>query len=307
MRSKYSMFPIEHHALWDLYKKQSQAFWVPEEIDLSGDLKDYKRLSPNEQHFIKNVLAFFNESDGIVNENLVLRFYQDLEIPEVRAFYAMQMGIEAIHAETYSLLLDTYVSSAAEKEKLFNAISTIPAIRQKADWALRWISSSDSFAQRLFAFAVIEGLFFSGSFCAIFWLKKRGLMPGLGKSNEFISRDEGLHWTFAAELYRTLKLDAPEKTLHSILDDAVAIETEFVCDSLPVDLIGMNSKLMTQYVQYTADRIAQRFGLSKLYFVENPFDFMTLLDLDGKTNFFENRVSEYSKGADTVLEFEADF
>lgn len=306
-RSRYSMFPVKNHKLWDYYKRQSHAFWIPEEIDLSRDLADFNRLNANEKHFIKNVLAFFNEADGIINENLALRFYNDIEIPEVRAFYSMQMAIESIHAETYSLLIETYIKNTEEKNKLLNAVSNIPAIRKKAEWALKWISSSQSFEERLFAFAVIEGLFFSGSFCAIFWLKKRGLMPGLSKSNEFISRDEGLHWAFAAELYKHLNLRAPKETLHAIIKEAVEIEKEFVCDSLPVGLIGMNSDLMGTYIDYTADRILQNFNLPKIYNCDNPFSFMTLIDLDNKTNFFENRVSEYAKGHDMVLEFAAEF
>jgi len=306
-RSKYSMFPVEIPKLWDFYKKQSYAFWIPEEIDLGSDIKDFAKLNKHEQYFIKHVLAFFNQSDGIVNENLALRFYQDVDLPEVRAFYAMQIAIEAIHAETYSLLIETYVKDTEEKHRLFNAIESIPAIKKKADWAFRWIASQDSFAERLFAFAVVEGLFFSGSFCSIYWLKSRGLMPGLSKANDFIARDEGLHWTFAAELYKHMGLKAPRKVITSIVREAVAIEKEFVCESLPVDLIGMNKKLMSQYIEYTADRILKTFGFNTIYETENPFDFMRLIDMETKGNFFEVRISEYSKGADTELDFSADF
>jgi ribonucleotide reductase beta subunit family protein with ferritin-like domain len=306
-RSKYSMFPVENPNLWDFYKRQSHAFWIPEEIDLAADLKDFAKLNPGEQHFVKHVLAFFNQSDGIINENLALRFYQDVDLPEVRAFYAMQIAIEAVHAEMYSLLIETYVQSTEEKNKLFNAIATIPAIKKKANWALQWMASDAPFAQRLFAFAVIEGLFFSGSFCAIYWLRSRGLMPGLAKSNDFISRDEGLHWTFAAEMYRHLGLQVDAATTRAIIKEAVAIEQEFVCQSLPVDLIGMNSRLMAQYVEYTADRIMKTFGFSTVYNVDNPFPFMRLIDMEAKGNFFEVRISEYKKGHDTELDFAADF
>lgn len=301
------MFPVENPNLWQFYKKQSFAFWIPEEIDLAADRKDFLRLDDSSRYFIKRVLAFFNQSDGIVNENLALRFYQDVDLPEVRAFYAMQIAIEAVHAETYSLLIDTYVTDTEEKNSLYNATESIPAIKEKADWALRWIVSDDNFADRLFAFAVVEGLFFSGAFCAIFWLRSRGVMPGLCKANDFISRDEGLHWTFAAELYKHLRLQAPVDRLQAILREAVAIEKRFICESLPVDLIGMNSKLMAQYIEYTADRLLLHFGMNKLYNVDNPFPFMALLDLQSKTNFFEGRVSDYSKGADTTIDFDSDF
>jgi ribonucleotide reductase beta subunit family protein with ferritin-like domain len=306
-RSKYSMFPVEAPTLWEFYKKQSHAFWIPEEIDLADDLKDFHRLNKGEQHFVKHVLAFFNQADGVINENLALRFYQDVDLPEARAFYAMQLAIEAVHSEMYSLLIDTYVKDTHEKNQLFNAIATIPAIGKKADWALKWMASSASFAERLFAFAVVEGLYFSGSFCAIYWLKSRGIMPGLCKSNEWISRDEGLHWTFAAELYRYLGFQASTSRLREIIKEAVAIEQEFVCSSLPVDLLGMNKTLMSTYIEYTADRILCRFGIPKLYGSANPFDFMKLIDLENKTNFFEGRVSEYSKGHDTTISFDAIF
>ena len=306
-RSKYSMFPVEAPVLWEFYKRQSHAFWIPEEIDLAADLKDFHRLNKGEQHFVKHVLAFFNQADGVVNENLAMRFYQDVDLPEARAFYAMQIAIEAVHSEMYSLLIDTYVKDTNEKDQLFNAIATIPAIGRKAEWALKWTASNASFAERLFAFAVIEGLYFSGSFCAIYWLKSRGLMPGLCKSNEWISRDEGIHWTFACALYRHLALSAPTARLREIIEEAVIIEKEFVTESLPVDLIGMNSKRMSSYVEYTADRILQHFGLRKIYNASNPFDFMKLIDLQGKTNFFEGRVSEYSKGHDTTISFDAAF
>lgn len=305
---KYSLFPIEHHKLWDLYKKQSQAFWLPEEIDLANDLDDFNRLNKNEKHFVKHVLAFFNESDGIVNENLVLRFYNEVDIPEARAFYAMQMGIEAVHAETYSLLLDTYIRDTGEKHKLFNAIANIPTIAKKASWAQKWITSNESFADRLFAFAIVEGLFFSGSFAAIYWLRNRGLMPGLSKANDFIARDEGLHWTFAAALAESLNHHGDnEQKKQKIIKEATEIENWFITEALPVDLIGMNSKLMSQYIRYTADRILKAFHAKPIFHAECPFDFMNLLDMQAKGNFFEVRVSEYKKGYDTTLEFAADF
>lgn len=308
MRSKYSLFPIEHSILWDFYKKQEHAFWTAEEIDLTGDLVDFnQRLNPNERHFVKHVLAFFNQSDGIVNENLAIRFYKDVEIPEARAFYAMQIAMEAIHSETYSLLLDTYISDSTEKNRLFNAIETIPAVKGKAEWAFRWIESDSSFAERLFAFAVVEGLFFSGSFCAVYWLKKRGLMPGLSKANDFIARDEGIHWTFAAALFKELYLQLDPAVATRIMKEAVQIEKDFICNALPVALIGMNSDLMSQYIEYTADRVMQTFGMPKIYNTDNPFDFMRLIDMETKGNFFEVRISEYKKGADKTLEFEADF
>jgi ribonucleotide reductase beta subunit family protein with ferritin-like domain len=308
MRSKYSLFPIENPILWDFYKKQANAFWTAEEIDLSADLADFNRkLNDGERHFVKHVLAFFNQSDGIVNENLAARFYSDVALPEARAFYAMQIAIEAVHAETYSLLLETYISNSDEKAKLFNAIETIPAIKKKADWAFRWTSSNRPFTDRLFAFAVVEGLFFSGSFCAVYWLKKRGLMPGLAKANDFISRDEGLHWTFAAALFKEMYLSLDQQVAEEIMREAVSVEKEFICESLPVDLIGMNSKLMSQYIDYTADRVMQNFGMPKLYNTDNPFDFMRLIDMQTKGNFFEVRISEYQKGADKSLDFDADF
>lgn len=304
-RSKYSMFPIQYPSLWGYYKTQSQSFWVPEEIDLSLDIADFERLNTDEQYFIKMILAFFNQSDGIVNENLALRFYQDVDIPEARAFYAMQLAVEAIHSETYSLLIDTYVKNQKEKQQLFNATDTIPTIGKKAEWALRWLASDSPFSDRLFAFSVVEGLFFSGAFCSIFWIKSRGRMPGLCKANEWISRDEGLHFTFATELYRQLKLRS--SAARSIIEEAVEIETEFVRDSLPVDLIGVNSKSMAIYVRYTADRLLQTYGMPTIYRENNPFSFMNLIDLQNKTNFFESRVSEYKRGHDTELNFSADF
>ncbi len=306
-RNLYSMFPVVHNKLWDFYKRQSQAFWLPEEIDLSQDVAEFESLPSAKQHFITHVLAFFNQSDGIVNENLVLRFYNDVKIPEARAVYARQIAVEAIHAETYSLLLETYVKDEEKKNQLFDAITHIPAVKRKADWAFKWIDSQEDFAARLFAFAVIEGVFFSGSFCAIFWLKSQGLLPGLGKSNEFISRDEGLHWTFAAELFKTMGLHLSPSQVLAIIKDAVEIETAFVCDALPVDMIGMNAKLMSQYVQYTADRVLQHFNLSPVYNVDNPFAFMNLIDMESKTNFFEGRVSEYKKGGDRLLSFDEAF
>jgi ribonucleotide reductase beta subunit family protein with ferritin-like domain len=305
------MFPVRHQNLWSLYKNQLNVFWVPEEIDLSADPQDFEeKLNSDERYFIKNVLAFFNQSDGIINENLCVRFYKEVLLAEARAFYAIQIAIEAIHAETYSLLLETYVRDSDEKNKLFNAIETIPAIKQKAEWALAWMENAEaSLAQRLFAFAIIEGVFFSGSFCSIFWLRKRGLMPGLCKANDFISRDEGLHWTFAAELFKTLDLkkELSIASVKKIINEAVKIEQNFICHSLPVDLVGMNKELMSQYIQYTADRVLNVFGYEKIHNVDNPFPFMALLDLENKSNFFETRVSEYSKGANKQLDFDADF
>lgn len=306
-RNKYSMFPVVHHNLWGFYKRQSQAFWVPEELDLAADVAEFAGLPRDEQFFIKNVLAFFNQSDGIVNENLAVRFYSDVDLPEARAFYAMQIGIEAIHSETYSLLLETYVKDEQEKNALFDAIATVPAVKLKADWAFKWMESDAPFAQRLFAFAIIEGVFFSGSFCAIYWLKSRGLLPGLSKANDYISRDEGEHWRFAAELFRTMKLHVAPTAVHSIVREAVDIEKEFVSKSLPVSLIGMNAHLMSQYIEYSADRLLQTFGMPCIYNTELPFDFMRLIDMEPKSNFFEMRVAEYSKGANRTLSFDDTF
>jgi ribonucleotide reductase beta subunit family protein with ferritin-like domain len=294
---KYVTFPIEHTDLWTFYKKAVATFWVPEEIDLSKDTEEWEsKLNDNERYFIKNVLAFFAASDGIVMENLAQRFMGDTDLAEARAFYSYQIFIEQIHSETYSLLIDTYIKDPVEKDKLFNAIETIPAITKKADWALKWIENEDaSFAVRLIAFAVIEGIFFSGSFCSIYWLKKRGLMPGLTFSNELISRDEGMHTDFAVMLSLKEK-DRPTQTLvHDIFRDAVTIEKNFITKSLPCNLLGMNSDMMSEYIEFVANRLLVQLGYEKLYNAKNPFDFMELISLRPKANFFEVRVGEYVK------------
>jgi len=308
MNNKYSLFPIQHTDLWEAYKKQQYAFWTAEELDFSSDLTDWEfKLTEDERFYLKHVLAFFAQSDGIVNENLAIRFYADTDIPEARAFYTAQMLIETVHAETYGLMIDTYIKNNEEKDKLFDAINTMPTIAKKAKWAMDWIDSQASFAHRLVAFAVVEGIFFSGAFCAIFWLRKRGLMSGLSSANELIARDEGLHWEFATLLFKELKLSIATKDFITILKEAVVIEEEFIRDALPVRLIGMNADLMTQYIQYTADRLAQRFGFKKIYDAVNPFDFMNLLDAETKTNFFEKRVTSYKKSSDNKLAFDVEF
>jgi ribonucleoside-diphosphate reductase beta chain len=278
-----------------MYKQAEASFWTTEEIDLNADLADWAKLSADEKHFVSHVLAFFAASDGIVNENLVLNFMQDVKIPEARCFYGFQVAIENIHAETYSLLIDTYIKDNKEKERLFNAMDTIPCVKKKADWALNWIENAPSFAHRLVAFAAVEGIFFSGSFCSIFWLKKRGLMPGLSFSNELISRDEGLHCDFACLLYSTLQGRLSYEDVKAIICDAVEYEKEFVKDALPVSLIGMNADLMQQYIEFVADRLFVSLGYPKAYNATNPFPWMELNSLQGKTNFFEKRVGEYQK------------
>jgi ribonucleoside-diphosphate reductase beta chain len=292
--NRFVLFPIQHDNVWQMYKKAEASFWTAEEIDLSQDLKDWENLNDGERHFISHVLAFFAASDGIVNENLAVNFMNEVQIPEARCFYGFQIMMENIHSETYSLLIDTYVKKQSEKDRLFNALETVPAVGKKGEWALRWIES-ESFAERLVAFAAVEGIFFSGSFCSIFWMKKRGLMPGLTFSNELISRDEGLHCDFACLLYSMLENKLPESRVHEIIRDAVMIEQEFVTDALPVDLIGMNAKLMNQYIEFVADRLLGELGCSKIYNSTNPFDFMEMISLQGKTNFFEKRVGEYQK------------
>lgn len=294
-RKRFVLFPIKYSAVWEMYKKAEASFWTAEEIDLSQDLHDWKKLTADERHFISHVLAFFAASDGIVNENLCSRFSTEVQIPEARCFYGFQIAIENIHSETYSLLIDTYITDPAEKDRLFNAIETVPAVMKKAEWALKWIESQDSFAKRLIAFAAVEGIFFSGSFCAIFWLKKRGLMPGLTFSNELISRDEGLHRDFAVLLHSLLEEKPDQKEISAIITEAVAIEKEFVCNALPVSLIGMNAALMSQYIEYVADHLLVSLGLPKVYGTANPFDWMELISMQGKTNFFEKRVGEYQK------------
>ena len=292
---RFVLFPIEHDDIWKFYKKAEASFWTAEEIDLSQDLKDWDNLNDGERHFISHVLAFFAASDGIVNENLAENFVAEVQYTEAKFFYGFQIAIENIHSETYSLLIDTYIKDPKEKDLLFNAIDTMDCVKKKADWALRWIENA-SFAERLIAFAAVEGIFFSGSFCSIFWLKKRGLMPGLTFSNELISRDEGLHCDFACLLYQDHLINQlPTQRVIDIISDAVAIEKEFVTDALPVDLIGMNSTLMCQYIEFVADRLLVELGCPKIYNSTNPFDFMEMISLQGKTNFFEKRVGEYKK------------
>ncbi|KAJ3215934.1 Ribonucleotide-diphosphate reductase (RNR), small subunit [Dinochytrium kinnereticum] len=313
---RFVLFPIEYHEVWHFYKKAEASFWTVEEVDLSKDINDWEnRLNDDERYFITRVLAFFAASDGIVNENLVHRFSSEVQIPEARCFYGFQIMIENIHSEMYSLLIDTYVKDADERQFLFDAIDTVPCIRKKADWALRWIfDEKSSFAERLVAFAVVEGIFFSGSFASIFWLKKRGLMPGLTFSNELISRDEGLHCDFACLLFSLMRQRPSEERVLEIVAQAVVIEQEFLTDALPVALIGMNATLMKRYIEFVADRLLVCLGCPKHYNVENPFDFMDLISLQGKTNFFEKRVGEYQKSGvmgkrDQAVEFtmEADF
>lgn len=294
-KDRFVLFPIKYPQIWEMYKKSEASFWTAEEVDLSPDLVDWReKLNDNERFFIKNVLAFFAASDGIVNENLAVNFLKEVQLPEARCFYGFQVMMENIHSEMYSLLIDTYISDSAEKHHLLHAIETVPCVQKKAEWALRWISKG-TFAERLIAFAAVEGIFFSGSFCSIYWLKKRGLMSGLSFSNELISRDEGMHCDFACLLYSMLKEPLPIEIVQKQIADAVEIEKEFVSDSLPVDLIGMNSKLMCQYIEYVADRLLVELKCPKIYNATNPFDFMDMISIQGKTNFFEKRVSEYKK------------
>lgn len=293
---RFVLFPIKYHDIWDMYKKAMASFWTAEEIDLYPDLKDWESLNDQERHYISHILAFFSASDGIVNENLALRFYNDVQIPEARSFYGFQIAMENIHAETYGLLIDTYIKDAKQKDYLFKAIENIPCIKKKADWAMKWIYGNNSFSERLVAFAAIEGIFFSGSFCSIFWLKKRGLMPGLTFSNELISRDEGLHTDFACLLYRNYITDKPaESRIREMIMEAVEFECEFITEALPVSLIGMNSDMMKEYVKFVADRLSRTLGYSDIYGAQNPFDWMELISMQGKTNFFEKRVAEYQK------------
>lgn len=293
-KERFVLLPINYPRIWELYKKHEASFWTAEEIDLSADLKDWALLNDGERHFIAHVLAFFAASDGIVNENLAVNFMREVQLPEARCFYGFQIMMENIHSETYALLIDTYVKDAQEKYRLFHAIETVPAVKRKAEWALRWISNG-SFAQRLVAFAAVEGIFFSGSFCSLFWLKKRGLMPGLTFSNELISRDEGLHCEFACLLYGMLSNKLSHQEVLQIITDAVKIEKEFVSEALPVDLIGMNARLMQQYIEFVADRWLTELGYDRHYNAANPFDFMEMISLQGKTNFFEKRVGDYQK------------
>lgn len=294
--NRFVLFPIQHDDIWSFYKRAEASFWTAEEIDLSPDLIDWEnKLNDNERHFVKHVLAFFAASDGIVNENLAEHFLSEVQYTEAKFFYGFQIAMENVHSETYSLLIDTYIKDTADKNYLFNAIDTMDCVRKKADWALRWIDQG-SFAERLVAFAAVEGIFFSGSFCSIFWLKKRGLMPGLSFSNELISRDEGLHCDFACLLYNNHVVNKLSKDqVKQIILDAVEIEKEFILDALPVKLIGMNSDLMSQYIEFVADRLLQELGNDKIYNATNPFDFMDMISIQGKTNFFEKRVGEYQK------------
>jgi len=295
-----------------MYKKQVECFWRPEEIDLSHDMADWSNLAEEEKHFITMILAFFAASDGIVLENLAGRFMGEVQMAEARAFYGFQIAMENIHSETYSLLIDSYVKSDSEKTRLFKAIENFPCIEKKADWAIRWINDKTSdFATRLVAFACVEGIFFSGAFCSIFWLKKRGLMPGLTFSNEFISRDEALHTEFAVLLYSKLNAPLKQSRIHKIVGEAVDIETEFICDALPCRLIGMNAEMMRKYIQFVADRLCVQLGCEKIYGTKNPFEFMEMISLESKTNFFESRVSDYAlaekKRDDDVFDMDANF
>ena len=303
--NRFVMFPLKYHDIWELYKEEQHSFWTAEEIDLAQDITDWEeKLNDNERHYIKNVLAFFAASDGIVNENLAENFLKEVQYPEAKSFYGFQIAMENIHSETYSLLIDTYIKDPAERDRLFNAIETVPSVKKKAQWALKWIDS-ESFAERLIAFAAVEGIFFSGSFCSIFWLKKRGLMPGLSFSNELISRDEGLHCRFACLLHnKYVQNKVSESRIKEIICDAVEIEKEFITESLPVSLIGMNEKLMSQYIEFIADYWLVVLGCSKVYNSENPFDFMDMLSLQGKTNFFEKRNPDYQKVSDKSIDFD---
>lgn len=310
---RYVLFPVQQPGMWNMYKKAVASFWTVEEVDLGADMADWNNLRDDERHFISHVLAFFAASDGIVNENLVERFCREVQVSEARCFYGMQIAIENIHSEMYSLLLDTYIKDEAQRDHLFRAIETIPAITKKAKWALRWIDQG-SFADRIVAFACVEGIFFSGSFCAIFWLKKRGIMPGLTFSNELISRDEGLHRDFACMMFGMLTHKPSPDVVLRIVEEAVALEQEFVSEALPVSLIGMNSTTMKRYIEFVADHLLASLGMPKHWNVENPFDFMELISLEGKTNFFEKRVGEYAKAGvmstsaqDKVFTLEADF
>jgi len=312
-KNRFVLFPIEHHDIWEMYKKQQACIWTAEEIDLAQDLNDWRnKLTDDERYFVKNVLAFFAASDGIVNENLAENFVSEVQYTEAKFFYGFQIMMENIHSETYSLLIDTYINDPEEKNRLFNAIETIPAVKKKAEWALRWVDSPN-FQERLVAFAAVEGIFFSGSFCSIFWLKKRGLMPGLSFSNELISRDEGMHCDFAVMLHNNhLVNKVSEARIREIIISALEIEKEFITESLPVRLIGMNSELMKQYLEFVADRLLVDLGCSKMYNSENPFDFMMNISLQGKTNFFEKRVGEYQKAgvmnkAEDAFDFDAEF
>lgn len=309
---RFVMFPIQDESIWMMYKKQVECFWRAEEVDLSKDLASWEKLSNDEQNFIKAIIAFFAASDGIVLENLAARFMSDVQLSEARAFYGFQIAMENIHSEMYSLLIDTYIKDKNEKNHLFKALDNYPCIRKKAEWTKKWIhSKEDSFASRLLAFACVEGIFFSGAFCAIFWLKKRGLMPGLTFSNELISRDEALHTEFAILLYSKLLNPLSKEVVCNIIMDAVKIEQEFICEALPCRLIGMNSQQMSKYIEFVADRLIVQLGYEPIYGTGNPFDFMEMISIEGKTNFFEKRVGEYALATkiqtDDVFDFSADF
>jgi ribonucleotide reductase beta subunit family protein with ferritin-like domain len=309
---RFVMFPIRDQSIWQMYKKQVACFWTVEEMDLSKDPADWAKLNDDEKHFISMILAFFAASDGIVLENLALRFFGDVQLPEARAFYGFQIAMENCHSETYSLLIETYIKNEEEKSRLFNAIEHYPCIKKKSDWAQRWIHDNrSSFATRLVAFACIEGIFFSGAFCSIYWIKKRNLLPGLTFSNELISRDEALHTEFAVLLYSRLQKKIGKARIYEIIKEAVEIETEFICDALPCRLIGMNSVLMTQYIQFVADRLSLQLGYEKIYNVANPFEFMELISLEGKTNFFDKQNNAYSltdkAKKDTMFDCNEDF
>jgi ribonucleoside-diphosphate reductase beta chain len=311
---RFVLFPIQHPDIWAKYKQHSAVTWFAEEVDLSKDMAQWEKLSDGERHFIKHVLAFFAGSDGIVMENLAVRFMREVQWPEAKLFYSVQNFMEGVHSETYSLLIDTYISDPQEKATLFQAIKTIPCVQKKADWALAWIDNKDaSFATRLVGFAAVEGIFFSGAFCAIFWLKQRGLMPGLTVSNEFIARDEGLHTEFACLLYTKLANKLSKKEVHKIIRDAVKIEKQFITKSLPCELIGMNAKMMCQYIEFVADRLLIQLGYPKAYSAANPFSFMETISLENKDNFFEKKVSTYGKAsvgkdkAEMSFKMDADF
>ena len=311
--NRYVIFPIQHEPFWKMYKRAEANFWTAEELDLSKDLNDWLKLNDSEKYFIKNILAFFAASDGIVNENLVERFCQEVKILEAKFFYGFQIAMENIHSETYSLLIDTYIKDVEEKTRLLNAIDHVPSIKKKAEWALKWINDDKSpFSHRVIGFAAVEGIFFSGSFCSIFWLKKRGLMPGLCHSNELISRDEGMHTEFAVLMHSYLKHKPSVERIKQIITEAVAIEKEFITESLPCSLIGMNSDLMKTYIEYVADRLLQMLNIDKLYNSSNPFDWMEMISVQGKTNFFEKRVGEYSnvansEASENVFELDSEF
>ena len=310
--NRFVMFPIKDNSIWEMYKKSVDSFWRPEEIDLVKDINHWKILNDDEKHFIKMILAFFASSDGIVLENLAVRFMSEVKLAEARAFYGFQIAMENIHSETYSLLIDTLIKDEEEKHKLFNSIDNFPCIKKKADWAEKWIGDKKSnFATRLVAFACVEGIFFSGAFCSIFWLKTRGLMDGVCFSNELISRDEALHTEFAILLYSRLTQKLSKKKIQEIVKNAVEIEIEFICEALPCRLIGMNSNLMSDYIKFVADRLVVQLGSEKMYNVENPFSFMELISVESKTNFFEKRVSEYAlatkEKSDDIFEFSSDF